>query len=209
MGPLSWPRVWPSLHCPGQPGDCSSRSQRTIPCLLCSPETVAPRRPLSHICQQPCTSLNLRQCCISGTRMLTASILPALIATSFVCSLKLCPHLLIKHFFFSDGNLLSSVGHVLWMKALFADWRDGSEVRKTYFIRGPELGFSFPYPVAHKFLELLIKGPDTAIWSLWVSSYTYMHSHLCTHVVNPICFGFVMVNLNLDVLLSIMHLAEI
>lgn len=95
------------------------------------------------------------------------------------------------------------------MKVLFADWRDGSEVRKTYFIRGPELGFSFPYPVAHKFLELLIKGPDTAFWSLWVSSYTYMHSHLCAHVVNPICFGFVMVNLNLDVLLSIMHLAEV
>lgn len=97
------------------------------------------------------------------------------------------------------------------MKALFAGWRDGSEVRKTYFfIRGPELGFSFPYPVAHKFLELLIKGHDTAFWSPWVSPYTCMYSHSCAHILNTICLGFAMVNLNLDVLLlSIMLLAEV
>lgn len=76
------------------------------------------------------------------------------------------------------------------MKALFAGWRDGSEVRKTYFfIRGPELGFLCPYPVAHKFLELLIKGQDTAFWSLWVSPYTCMRSHSCAHVLNIICLG--------------------
>lgn len=180
------------------------------PLPMCSPEAVAPRRPLSHICRQHCTSLNRKQCRISEARMVTASIIPALIATSFVFLEVLSTPLLIKHFFFfSDGNLLSSVGHVLWMKALFADWRDGSEVRKTYFMRGPELGFLFPYSVAHKFLELLIRGPDTAFWSLWVSPYTCMRSHLCTHVLNTICFGLVMGNLNLDVLLSIMHLAEV
>lgn len=96
------------------------------------------------------------------------------------------------------------------MKALFAGWRDGSEVRTTYFfIRGPELGFSCPYLVAHKFLELLIKGHDTAFWSLWVSPHTRLHSHSCAHGLNIICFGFVMVNLNWDVLLSIMLLAEV
>lgn len=181
------------------------------PWLLCSPEAAAPRLPLSHTCQQPCTSLNLRQRHISGARMVTASTLPALdIHIFYVFFEALSTPLLIKYCF-SNGNLLSAVGHILWMKALFAGWRNGSEVSKSYFfIKGPEFGFSFPYPVAHKFLELLIKGHDAAFWFLWVSPYTCMRSHSFTHILNIICFGFIMVNLNWDVLLlSIMLLAEV
>lgn len=87
------------------------------PLPMCSPEAVAPRRPLSHICRQHCTSLNRKQCRISEARMVTTSIIPALIATSFVFLEVLSTPLLIKHFFF----LVMAIFCLQW--DTFCEWK--------------------------------------------------------------------------------------
>lgn len=186
--------------------ETAAHDLRGNPLPMCSPEAVAPRRPLSHICRQHCTSLNRKQCRISE-----ASIIPALIATSFVFLEVLSTSLLIKHFFFF---LVMAIFCLQW--DTFCEWKlclqtgeMAQKLGKLILWKDQSLDSYSQYPVAHKFLELLIRGPDTAFWSLWVSPYTCMRSHLCTHVLDTICFGLVMGNLNLDVLLSIMHLAEV